>query len=135
MPSQTVVSAMRMEGEKPVLIGGRAKDSGAYAFPMPTGPAAARYEETALASEGTLWSFTVQRFPPKTPFKGELDPKKFKPYAVGYVELPGQIIVETRIKTDNFQALKIGMPMRLTTDVVAPADSADGLLTYAFEPV
>ncbi len=134
MAEPQVVSALRMDGATPVLLGGRARDGGAYAFPMPTGPAAARYEETPLKSEGVLWSYTVQRFPPKTPFKGELDPKKFKPYAVGYVELPGQIIVETRIKTDNFAALRIGMPMRLTTDIVAPADGASQLLTYAFEP-
>lgn len=124
---------IRFDPDGPRLMGGRDPKTGETVFPMPVGPLAARFEPTALGREGTLWSYTVQRFPPKTPFIG--DAKNFKPYAVGYIELPGEIIVETRIKTDNLASLRIGMPMRITTDAFATNADGDQVVTYAFEPM
>jgi uncharacterized OB-fold protein len=84
-------------------------------------------------SDGRLWSFTVQRFRPKSPpYAGADDEKSFRPYALGYVELPGEVIVESRIETDDFAALKIGAPMRLKL-VPFPKVGGD-VLAYAFEP-
>jgi uncharacterized OB-fold protein len=122
--------------EAPRLIAGRHRETGALTFPLPTGPERATYEAVELSAQGTLWSYTIQRFPPKSPpYKGDDNPKTFQPYAVGYVELPGEIIVEARLKTDSFAGLRVGLPMRL---VITPfgAKGADGqdLLTYAFEP-
>lgn len=118
-----------------VLYGGRSKANGTFVFPMPEGVEAARYEKVPLKTEGTLWSYTVQRFPPKNPpYIGPNTPETFRPYAVGYVELAGQVIVETRIATEDFAALKVGMPMRLTTTEFATDESGTPLSTYAFEP-
>ncbi len=119
----------------PHLIGARRKSDGRTVFPMPRGGEASNYDKVRLAREGTLWSFTVQRFRPKSPpYAGADDEKSFKPYAVGYVELPGQVIVETRIEVDNFARLKIGMPMRLEIVPFARADGAT-VSSYAFRPV
>ncbi|HEY7977659.1 MAG TPA: OB-fold domain-containing protein [Rhizomicrobium sp.] len=116
------------------LIGGRHKQSDRIVFPFPSGPEAAEYEKLPLAGEGTLWSFTVQRFRPKSPpYAGADDERSFKPFALGYVELPGQIIVETRIKIDDFARLKIGMRMELAAIPFARA-TGDAPLTYAFRP-
>lgn len=120
----------------PRLIAGRHRETGKLAFPLPSGPDSADYDTVTLSPEGTLWSYTIQRFPPKSPpYKGDDNPKTFQPYAVGYVELPGEIIVESRLKTDSFAGLKVGLPMRLVITAFG-ARSADGtdLLTYAFEP-
>src|SRR5690349_18961172 len=91
---------------QPRLLGGRSRD-GKIVFPLPAGD---EFEPYALPAEGTLWSFTIQRFCPKTPYLGAGDEANFKPYAVGYVELP-EIIVETRIVIDDFSALHIGQRM------------------------
>ena len=108
---------------EPQLIGGAHKDGGRIVFPMPDGDAANAYDAVLLAREGTLWSWTVQGFEPKAPYAG---PQPFAPYGVGYVELPGQVIVETRLTVTS--SLKIGMPMRL---VIEPfGDRA----TFAFAP-
>ena len=73
----------------PVLIGGRNKQTGRIIFPMPQGVAGAGYEPVKLARQGKLWSWTVQRFRPKSPpYAGAYTPETFKPYAVGYVYLP-----------------------------------------------
>jgi uncharacterized OB-fold protein len=116
------------------LLGGRRRSDGNIAFPLPQGAQGELYEPVELPSEGRLWSFTVQRFRPKTPYAGPGDEKDFQPYAVGYVELPGQIIVESHIKTDDFAALQIGMPMRFT--LIPFRDDPDGtrVMIYGFEP-
>jgi uncharacterized OB-fold protein len=117
----------------PRLLGGRRKSDGRIAFPLPQGAQSALYDEVDLASEGVLWSYTVQRFRPKTPYAGPGDDKTFQPYAVGYVELADQIIVESHIRTDDFSTLKIGMPMRLT--LIPFRREADGtqVMIYGFE--
>ena len=117
----------------PRLIGGRRKSDGKMVFPLPAGPEAANFDAVCLSPEGTLWSFTVQRFRPKSPpYAGADDEGSFRPYALGYVELPGEIIVESRLETEDFAALKVGQPMRLK---LVPFRRADGdVLTYAFEP-
>lgn len=119
---------------KPHLIGGRRKSDGRMVFPNPTGPESPNYDSVRLSPEGRLWSFTVQRFRPKSPpYAGADDDQSFQPYALGYVELPGQVIVESRLETDDFARLKVGAPMRLK---LTPFRTPEGeVLTYAFEPV
>ena len=121
-------------GGVPHLIGGRRKSDGRMAFPKPQGSEGENYEPVRLAHEGLLWSFTVQRFRPKSPpYAGAEDDTSFQAYALGYVELPGQVIVEGRIETSDFASLSIGMPMRLK---LVPFRKAGGdVLAYAFEPV
>ncbi|MEM7329435.1 MAG: OB-fold domain-containing protein [Pseudomonadota bacterium] len=125
-----------MVNQRLVLLGGRAVQSGKLIFPFPKGAEAARYDKVALKSEGTLWAFTVQRFPPKNPpFIGENEPSNFKPYAVGYVELEGELIVESRLAVEDFEDLKIGQMMRLTAVPFATDANGASIFTYAFEPV
>ena len=124
----------RGEGKATRLLAGRHRSDGRLRFPCPSGPDAAHYDVVELGARGTLWSYTVQRFRPKTPFNGRGGDHDFTPYGVGYVELPGELIVEGRIVADDFASLRIGQPMRLTTE--AYRDDPDGtpVLTYAFTP-
>lgn len=110
---------------EPRLIGARRAD-GEIIFPVPSGDAAALVEPVALSRKGTLWSWTTQGFEPKEPYSG---PQPFRPFLIGYVELPGEVIVETRIVDASPTDLVIGMPM---TFVVVPFDDARS--TYAFRP-
>lgn len=121
-----------VDGE-PRLVGGRRKTDGKIVFPKPQGAEGQNYDDVLLSSEGRLWAYTVQRFRPKSPpYAGADDERSFKPFALGYVELPGQVIVESRLETDDFAGLKVGMPMRLT---LAPFHKVGGdVLTYAFKP-
>lgn len=123
-----------VEGDKVCLIGGRRKRDGRIVFPIPAGPEGVLYEPVKLASEGRLWSFTVQRFRPKSPpYAGADDELTFKPYALGYVELPGQVIVETRIEVDDPAILKIGMPMKAGVQNFARAGDGPAQI-YVFRP-
>lgn len=118
----------------PALLGARSKETGEITFPAPQGLEAERYDELPLKKEGTLWSYTVQRFPPKEPYIGEQDLAKFKPYAVGYVELADQVIVETRIDTDDVDSLKVGQAMELSIIEFAQGEDGTPLHTFAFKP-
>jgi len=123
------------EGDGTRLIGGRERITGEIVFPLPSGSSRARYERVELAPEGTLWAFTVQRFRPKPPFAGDGDEASFRPYAVGYVELPGEIAVETRIEVDDPALLALGQAMRATTQVLRRDAGGDEVVTYAFRPL
>jgi uncharacterized OB-fold protein len=135
MADAAVADGVFVDGpDGPRLIAGRRKSDGEVRFPLPTGPEAALYDPLELAREGRLWSFTVQRFRPKTPpYIGDDDDKSFRPFAVGYVEFPGQVIVEGRILIDDFTALRIGQPMQVALETF-PTSTRGAVATYAFRP-
>jgi uncharacterized OB-fold protein len=135
MPQHPIADDLiRHTPDGPRLVGGRRLADGKIVFPLPQGAERANFEAMDLAPEGTLWSFTVQRFRPKSPpYAGADDERSFKPYALGYVELPGQVIVESRLAVEDFAALKVGMPMRLT-EAAFPTAADPDTVTYAFEP-
>lgn len=113
------------------LIGGRDRETGRIVFPMPEGGEAARFDPVPLKRDGTIWSWTVQRFEPKPPYIGDAP---FEPYAMGYVELADEVIVESRFTGIRFADLACGLPVTLTTVPVATAANGDRLVTYAFGP-
>jgi uncharacterized OB-fold protein len=117
--------------DAPELMGSRCRECGVVAFPPQASCAACTsgdVEALRLARRGTLWTWTIQCFAPKSPpYAGTAD--DFEPYGVGYVELPGQVRVEARLTEADPDRLSIGMPMEL---VLIPAPGPDGSATYAF---
>ncbi len=135
MGATAIAEGLFTQDPEPSLIGGRRKDTGKIVFPCPAGAEGALYEPVALAREGKLWSFTIQRFRPKSPpYAGADDDRSFKPFALGYVELAGQVIVESRLATERFDTLAIGMPMRLVLVPFAKASGGEAV-SYAFAPI
>ena len=125
---------VRGAGDEARLLGGRRRSDGRIVFPLPQGDGADAYEPIELPSRGTLWSFTIQRFRPKPPYNGPGDDRSFTPYAVGYVELPDAIIVESRLLTANFDDLRIGMPMEFSLETFRTDTDGTDVMTYAFKP-
>jgi uncharacterized protein len=117
------------------LWGSRCVDCSAYTFPRQGGCpqcTGSAMEDVPLSRTGTLWSWTVQGFRAKPPYSGS---ERYEPYGVGYVELPGQLIVEARLTETDPERLAIGMPMAL--ELVPFRDDPDGVPvhTFAFVPV
>ena len=123
----------------PYLIGSRCTNCGNHTFPAQSGCpkcAGAETEVLALSRRGTLWTWTVQAFPPKSPpFRGAVDPTHFQPFGVGYVELPGQVKVEARLTEVEFDALTIGMELELVLIPLTTDDDGNDVMTFAFRPL
>ena len=119
----------------PSLIGSRCTDCGEHAFPSQDACRACSGQimtSADLGSEGTLWTWTVQSFMPKTPYHTDETPETFRPYGVGYVELACGLKVESRLKENTPDELKIGMPMKLEIITVRKDDEGSDLLTFQF---
>lgn len=71
----------------------------------PAGPA-------VLSGTGTLWTWTVQRYPPKSP-PYEPPSGGFVPFALGYVELAEGVRVAAVLDVDDLNDLHIDMPLTL----------------------
>jgi uncharacterized OB-fold protein len=113
----------------PRLVGGRCADCDAVMFPLRARcPACASGDvrRELLPRRGTLWTWTVQGFAPKSP--PYLAEDEFEPFGVGYVELDGCLRVEARLTESDPARLRIGMPMEL---VVL---EREGRELYAFAP-
>lgn len=117
----------------PRLKGARHRASGRISFPAkPDDPA---FETVELAPRGALWTYTIQRFLPKSPpYAGPETAETFRPYAVGYIDLPGQVRVEARLTESDPAKLRIGMPMELVIVPFAEKPDGERVMTFAFAP-
>ena len=122
---QMIAETLFTAGPNPHLIGGRDRASGRVVFPFPGDEA--RFEAIELPSEGIIWTWSVQRFRPKSP--PYIGPDAFEPFGIAYVQLGDQVIVETRLTGFAFDQLRVGMPCRLVTEEFG------GRLSFAFAPM
>ena len=106
------LSAVRETGGR--LRGSRCADCAVATYPADSvcprcgGPA----EAIALSGTGTLWTWTVQRYAPKSP--PYVPPAAgFTPFTVGYVELPEGVRVLAVLDIRPGEA-EIGMPLTIT---------------------
>jgi len=121
------------------LLGSRCLSCGNYLFPVQSGCPRCTAEDTEtveLGTRGTLWTWTVQSFPPKAPpYLGPTDAATFQPFGVGYVELPGEVRVEARLTEADPANLRIGMAMELVTVPLTDDASGDQIVTFGFRPI
>lgn len=110
------------------LIGGRNVETGRIVFPCPD---SSLFEPYPLKREGALWSYTIQRFRPKSPpYAG---PEAFQPWPLGYVALDGETMVEARLVNVAIEDIKIGMALELTQVPLDP-NAEEVVLVHAFQP-
>jgi uncharacterized OB-fold protein len=123
--------------DDPQLIGSKCGACGIVTFPAQGScPRCASTEmaEHLLARRGTLWAWTTQDFPPPSPPYAGPTGKEFVPFAVGYVELPGEVKVETRLTERDPDVLAHGMQMELVIVPFRTDDDGNDVVTFAFAP-
>ena len=122
----------------PALLGSRCKACGIASFPASDSCMACSGQDVEveeLPGRGTLWTWTVQQFMPKTPYKSNETPETFKPYGVGYLELPGGVRVEGRLTENDPKKLRIGMEMEVVFEPYRTEDNGDEVINFFFKPV
>jgi uncharacterized OB-fold protein len=124
--------------EEPRLIGSECQDCGVVNFPRQAGCprcCGSNVVLRRLATKGRLWTWTTQEFPPKPPYALAASSDAFIPFKVGYVELPGEVIVESRIATTPARPLSIGMDVKLTIEPLFTDPTGTEVMCFAFAPV
>jgi uncharacterized OB-fold protein len=129
--TRPVDAGLFADGPTPRLVGGRHRATGRIVFPLPADRDS--FEPWVLPGRGRLWSYTIQRFAPKSPPYGGAQP--FEPFAIGYVELPDAVIVESRLTDVDFAELAVGMAVELTTIPLRTDPDGTVVTTFAFRPV
>ena len=124
--------------DEPQLIGSACTECGIVTFPAQDSCprcASTSMTERLLARRGRLWAWTTQEFPPPSPPYSGPAGNDFVPFGVGYVELPGDVKVETRLTESDSHALVPGMEMELVLVPFRTNDDGDEVVTFAFRPV
>ena len=122
----------------PALLGSRCNHCGIATFPVATSCMACSSQDVSveeLPGRGTLWTWTIQQFMPKTPYKSGESMDTFTPYGVGYLELPGGVRVEGRLTENDPEKLQIGMEMDVIFDTFRTEDNGDQVINFFFKPV
>ena len=124
--------------DKPALLASRCQNCGRAAFPAQASCAACCSTDVVseeLPREGTLWTYTIQRFMPKRPYNTGETQETFQPYGVGYVELPGGVRVEGRLTESDPEKLEIGMPMEVVFYPIRKDEDGAAVINFAFSPL
>jgi uncharacterized OB-fold protein len=124
--------------DAPQLIGSRCSACAIVTFPAQGSCprcASAEMAEQPLPRRGRLWAWTTQEFPPPSPPYAGPRGESFVPFGVGYVELPGEVKVETRLTETDPQRLAPGMEMELVVVPFRTDDDGNEVVTFAFRPV
>jgi uncharacterized OB-fold protein len=134
VPGGNLVTAevVRSTPDGPRLAGSRCAGCAAVTFPPQASCPRCAGTDTAeqlLPPTGTLWSFTVQGFPPKAPYLGADGPPA--PFGVGYVDL-GEVLVEARLVATSAAELALGMAVELVVVPFAVSATGEPQLTHAF---
>lgn len=121
--------------DQPQLIGSRCAACTIVTFPAQDSCprcASTAMAQHLLARRGRLWAWTTQEFPPPSPPYAGPTGDAFVPYGVGYVELAGEVRVETRLT--EMTGLKTGMEMELVLVPFRTDNNGNEVMTFAFRP-
>lgn len=86
-------------------------------------------EPLPLSKKGIIYSYTVVMQRPPAYYQGPV------PYAMGFVELPEGVRVQTLFTGCDFDHLAIGLEAELVLAVLHKEEKGDEVVTYMFQPI
>ncbi len=119
--------------EKPKLIGSRCLSCGELFFPKKEIGLCGHcqsgdLEEVELTGNGKVYSYTVVAQRPPVYYKGEV------PYALGFVELPEGIRIETLFTGCDPASLHVGMDVEMVIEKLHEEEDGTEVMAYMFRP-
>lgn len=122
------------EEDNPHLIGSQCQSCGEVFFPKREGLLCSNCQsgdlkEIILSRRGKIYSNTIVMQRPPVYYQGEV------PYALGFVELPEGIRIETLFTGCSPDDLHIGMDVEMVIDKLSDDEQGNEVVTYKFRPV
>ncbi len=90
-----------------------------------------KMEDANFGPHGTLWSYTVQYYPPPPPARYD---EPYVPYALGLVDLVEGLRVLARISTDDPEGLQPGTDVELVLERLYGDGEGNEVITWKFRP-
>jgi uncharacterized OB-fold protein len=121
----------------PRLLGSRCAACGTPYFPKSTicrNPACGggAMEEATFGPSGTLWSYTVQYYPPPPPAKYD---EPYIPYALGLVDMAEGLRVLARISGNDVEQVRVGADVELVLEKLYTAPDGNDVITWKFRQI
>ena len=91
-----------------------------------------KMEDAEYGPSGTLWSYSVQNYPPPPP---AITPDPYEPYAVGVVDLDDGLRVAGRMTTTDPDRVKVGARVKVVLGPLGRDDEGTELVSWLFDPV
>ncbi len=88
-----------------------------------------KLEDAQFGPSGTLWSFTVQYYPPPPPAKYD---EPFEPYALGLIDLPEGLRVLSKVTADDIEAIEVGGAVQLVIEKLHTNPDGNEVVTFKF---
>ncbi|RJQ75225.1 MAG: Zn-ribbon domain-containing OB-fold protein [Desulfobacteraceae bacterium] len=117
----------------PRLMGSKCLVCGELYFPRKdngvcTNCQARELEEVEFSTRGKVYSCTCVMQRPPVYYKGEV------PYAIGFVELPEGIRIETLFTDCDIEDVHVGMPVEMVLSKLHEDESGNDVIAYKFRP-
>lgn len=116
---------------KPVLLGSRCSECGAYYFPQRQICIACGrngLDEAELSPRGKVWTYTIAR---QTPPGSLVE----APYAVAIVELLEKVAIRAVLTDVDLESVKVGMDVEITLVKMKEDEEGNDVVSYKFRPV
>ena len=124
-----------VQPEGPRLIGSRCASCDTLYFPVVLSCrnphcAEKRIEAALLPNRGALLSYTIQHYQPPPPFRMD----NWQAYAIGLIDLGAGLEVMGMLTGVSFDAIRIGMPLRMVIETLYTDAERGAVATYKFAP-
>ena len=91
-----------------------------------------KMEDAQFGPKGTLWSYSVQYYPPPPPAKYD---EPYVPYALAMIDMPEGLRVLARVSTDDPEQVQVGADVELVLEKLYTNPEGDDVITWKFRQV
>ncbi len=91
-----------------------------------------KMEDARFGPKGTLWSYSVQYYPPPPPAKYD---EPYVPYALALIDMPEGLRVLARVSTDDPEQVQVRADVELVLEKLYTNPEGDDVITWKFRQV